>query len=94
MAKSRTFLVSFTPATLRDGVVSFIISDMIGRPKHTVEAATYGDLRKEVLRLARLEGRTVIPTIAVPKGERNPPGFKKEFGSWNCIEFVPEAVAA
>lgn len=90
MAKSRTYLVSFSPAERQAwGGYSIALSLMGGGGRHTVEADSFGKLEAEVRRLAREYGRTCSPYIRLPKSERNPPGFDAWKRTINIIDVEP-----
>jgi hypothetical protein len=94
MAKSRFYIVSFSPAKRTDGGgFQVAITDMLGRERHTVAADNFAALESEVRRLARLFGQTCAPFIQLRRGERTPPGFNEFCRNLRIID-APEAATA
>jgi len=87
MAKSRDYIVSFSPAERQPwGGYTVALSLMTGGVKHTVTADSFAVLETEVRRLAREFGRTCSPYVRLPRGERNPPGFDAWCRTVNIID--------
>lgn len=81
MAKSHTYLVSFTPAERQPwGGYTIRVSLMTGGAKHEVEASSFADLEREVRRLAQEFGQTCSPYVRLKdRNARKPAGFD----AWN-----------
>jgi len=87
MAKTRSYIVSFSPAEKQAwGGYTVALSLMSGGEKHTVTADSFTVLEAEVRRLAREYGRTCSAYVRLPRGERNPPGFDAWARGVNIIE--------
>ena len=96
MAKLVSYVVSFSPATrFEHGFeVSFDIGS--GREvKHEVEAATFGELERQVRSLTADYGQTCSAYIRLKdRKARKPAGFDKFVDTLNIIDFVAAAAPA
>lgn len=95
MAKSRTYIVSFSPAERQAwGGYTIALSTMIGGQRHEIVADSFAVLEADVRRLAREYGRTCSAYVRLPKGERNPPGFDAWCRTVNIIDVEAVPVGA
>jgi hypothetical protein len=91
MAKSNTYLVSFSPAERRRG--GFIVRFTIGGKSdtnHRVEASSLATLEAEVRRLAREYGQTCSPYVRLAdRKARKPAGFDAWVDTMKIIDVEP-----
>lgn len=92
MAKTRTYIVSFTPAEKTDFGYSVILSQLSTGKRHEVTTNNYYDLEREVRRLAGEFGKTCAPYIRLPVGERSPPAFDRFCNTLRFIEAMPALI--
>lgn len=91
MAKSHTYLVSFSPAERGDGY--HLIRFTVGATSatHEITASSFDELKREVYRLAGRYGRTCSPFIRMKGGARKPAGFDQWRKTVNIIEVPSNA---
>lgn len=92
MSKTRTYLVSFSPAEKTPYGYRVAISLLTAGKRHEVQASSFPELEREVRRLAAEFGQSCSPYIRMPKGERNPPGFNAWSNSLRFIEAMPALI--
>lgn len=88
MAKSRTYIVSLTPAERQSwGGYSITLSLVSAAKDHELVAADYTELALKVVELAQQFGKTCSPYIRLKdKRERKPRGFDKFTRTMSIVE--------
>lgn len=92
MAKTRIYLVSFSPAEKTTAGFRTTFTVGVDVPTHNVEASSYLDLEREVRRLAREFGQSCCPYIRTLNSDRKPPGFDTFCATLRFIEAMPALI--
>jgi hypothetical protein len=94
MAKTHTYLVSFSPAEKQAwGGFTVKLSLIAGAIDHEVSASSFASLEVEVRRLAKAFGQDCSPHVRLKdEAARKPAGLDAWKSTINFIEFVPEPV--
>jgi hypothetical protein len=98
MAKSIAYLVSFCPAKREVGAhfisLQMNLSDLMNAPKHTIEAAGFADLERQIRSLAADFGQNCHASIQMAdRRARKPSGFDAWRESMDFIDYVAPADA-